>query len=404
MNNCYFSHSLLSLDNMKKIILKKNEDRRILGGHLWAFSNEISEVTENPVAGDLVRLQSHQGKSLGIGFFNPHSLIAVRLLSDKQEDIDFDFFKRRIEAAYALRRKIYPTQDAFRLVHGEGDFLPGLIIDKFGDYLSVQTSSYGMENHLATICDVLESLFHPAGIVERNEAPVRLLEGLEQRKGVLRGSAGTPTINEGGINYSIDLLEGQKTGFFLDQRENRISFRRYAAGMTVLDCFCNEGGFALNAAFSGATEVTGVDISETAVSRAAQNAAANHLAGNVTFSQSDAFDFLEKSVQEGRLFDLINLDPPSFAKNKKTVRKAKRGYMEIHCNAMKILKKGGILSTASCSHNITEETFLDVITDSAREVGRRVALLEWHGASPDHPVLPSMPETKYLKFGIFHVE
>jgi 23S rRNA (cytosine1962-C5)-methyltransferase len=389
---------------MKTIILKKNEDHRIANGHLWAFSNEIAEINGEPQSGDIVELSNHQNKFLGIGIFNPNSLIAVRLLSNEKEEIDFQFFKKKIEAAFSLRQKIYSEADAYRLVHGEGDSLPGLIIDRFNNYFSIQTFSVGMDKRLTLICDVLDSLFKPKGIVERNEAPIRLIEGLEQRKGILRGDVEPVTISEYKVKYTLDLLEGQKTGFFLDQRENRNAFRRYVKDADVLDCFCNEGGFTLHAGYSGAKSVLGVDISESVIKRAKNNAKLNDLDKIVRFETGDAFAYLDQAVKDKKQFDVINLDPPSFAKSKKTIRKAKRGYKEIHTNAMKILKPGGILATASCSYNITEETFLDVINESARELGRHISLLEWHGAAPDHPVLISMPETKYLKFGIFFVE
>jgi len=389
---------------MNKVILKKNEDHRITNGHLWAFSNEIAAMEGEPLPGDIVKLFNHQKKFLGAGIFNPNSLIAVRLLSREDETIDFQFFKKRIEAALDLRKKIYANTETYRLVHGEGDLLPGLIVDKFDDYLAVQTFSVGMDRRLTLICDVLESLLHPKGIIERNEALVRTMEGLEQRKGILRGSVTPVTISEYGVQYTIDLLEGQKTGFFLDQRENRRAFRRYVNGANVLDCFCNEGGFALNAAYAEAASVVGVDISEPVIRRAIKNTELNKLAHSAKFFTGDAFEYLEHAVSNGKKFDVINLDPPSFAKSKKTVSKAIRGYKEIHTNACKLLNTGGFLATESCSHNVTEESFLSVIDDGARSAGRTLKLLEWHGAAPDHPVLPSMPETRYLKFGIFQID
>jgi 23S rRNA (cytosine1962-C5)-methyltransferase len=387
---------------VKSVTLKKNEERRIEGGHLWAFSNEIGEIAGDPASGDVVVIRARGGKPIGTGFYNPHSLIAARVLSTSNEEIDFDFFSRRITRALELRRKLYPAAETFRLVHGESDYLPGLLIDKYNEYLTVQTLSAGMDSRLTLICDVLESLLAPAGIIERNESTLRTLEGLELKKSVLRGTAATTIVSEFGIKYEVDPLDGQKTGFFLDQRENRKAFRRYARGGDVLDCFCNEGGFALNAAYAEATSVTGVDASEGAVARATSNAELNGLGASATFTAMDAFDYL-KSAPE-RSFDAVNLDPPSFAKNKKSVPAAKKGYARLHAAALRLVKRGGILATSSCSHHIQEDVFLGIIARAAADAGRRIRLLEWRGAAPDHPVHPSMPETRYLKFGVFSVE
>ena len=400
----------------KFITLRKNEDHRIINGHLWAFSNEIDpdasgETTPTekppaaagePQAGDIVGLRNHAGKFLGIGFYSPHSLIAFRLLTRTEEEIDFQFFRKRIESALALRKRLYPEAETFRLVHGESDFLPGLIIDKYNEHFSLQIFSAGMEKRLTLICDVLESLFHPAAIVERNDSQTRALEGLELRKGVLRGSPGTVTFSEYGIKYCVDLLEGQKTGFFLDQRENRKAIRRYARGGNVLDCFCNEGGFGLHAAYAEARNVTAVDISDQAIQRAYVNASLNNL--KVNWVVKDAFEFLREAVNRNERYDLIILDPPSFAKNKKTIPTAKRGYKELHTLVFQLLPPGGILATASCSHHIYEQVFLDIINECAGDAGRNLSLLEWRGAAPDHPVIPAMQETRYLKFGIFRIE
>jgi len=389
---------------MEKIItLKKNEDHRIRAGHQWVFSNEISSITGDPQPGDVVHIRSHTQSFLGIGFFNPHSLIAVRLLSAEDEEINFEFFRKRIGNALLLRKKLYPSGHAYRLVHGESDFLPGLVIDLYNEYCSLQTFSFGMDRRQTLICDVLESLLQPRGIVERNEFPLRSLEGMEPRKGILRGTVSPVTLQEYGISYTIDLLEGQKTGFFLDQRENRKAIRRYASGAVVLDCFSNEGGFALNSGYAEASEVTGVDISETAAARAVANAKRNGLENRVRFTVMDVFDFLRKAVDDGKRFDTIILDPPSFAKNKKSLTQAKRGYKELHTLAYRLLQPGGILATASCSHHVLEETFLGIIDEAAISAHRKIRLLEWRGAAPDHPVLPAMPETRYLKFGIFEV-
>jgi 23S rRNA (cytosine1962-C5)-methyltransferase len=386
----------------KQIILKKNEDHRVVAGHPWVFSNEIQEIKGEPAIGDVVELRAASGLSLGIGFFNPHSLIAFRMLSTTVEEIDIGFFEARIKAALDLRRTLYPNADAFRLVHGEGDFLPGLIIDKFNDYLSVQTFAYGMDTRLQMICDVLESLLHPKGIIERNESSLRTLERLEQKRGVVRGTSTPTVIMEHGLQYSVDPLEGQKTGFFLDQRENRMAIRQFAKSTTVLDCFCNDGGFALNAAAAGAGSVTGIDSSEEAVSRARHNATLNKL-DSVHFERHDVFDKLEHYATEGTQYDVVVLDPPSFTKNRKTVPAAKKGYKDLHMKSFRILRKGGILLSASCSHHIEPDVFLSLVDEVARKLGRSVQLLDWRGAAPDHPTLPNVRETRYLKFGVFRV-
>ncbi len=386
----------------KQVILRNKEERRIEAGHPWVFSNEIREVKGAPEIGDVVELIAASGKSLGIGFYHPHSLITFRLLSSSIQETDEQFFAERFSRALELRRILYGGNETFRLVNGEGDFLPGLIVDKFNDHLSVQTFSYGMDIRLAIICNALESLLHPAGIVERNESSLRELEKLPQKKGILRGSVNPTVIEDGDLKFTVNVLDGQKTGFFLDQRENRVAVRRYSRDADVLDCFCNEGGFALHAAKGGAKSVLAIDSSAEAVRRAEENAALNGLE-NVTFEQADVFEKLRGLASEGKIFDVVILDPPSFTKTKKNVQTAKQGYKELHASAFSVLKKGGILLSASCSHHIEAEVFLDLIDSSARKHSRSVQLLDWRGAAPDHPALPAMPETRYLKFGIFRV-
>jgi 23S rRNA (cytosine1962-C5)-methyltransferase len=388
----------------KCIILRKHEDRRVVAGHPWVFSNEIQEIKGTPTIGDVVELRAASGLSLGIGFFNPHSLIAFRMLSrNAEEQIDYAFFERRIREAFNLRQLLYPQGAVFRLIHGEGDFLPGLIVDRYNDILAIQTHSFGMDIHLPLICDALESLLHPRGIVERNESSSRLLEHMEGRKGILRGTETSVMIDEHGLSYRVDLLQGQKTGFFLDQRENRLAVRQFAHSADVLDCFCNDGGFALNAATSGASSVVGVDVSEEAIARAQHNASLNSL-NNVQFEPYDVFERLQAFGETGTMFDVIILDPPSFTKNKKTVPNAKKGYKDLHAKTFQVLRKGGILLTSSCSHHIEPGVFLSLIDEAARKSGRSLQLLEWRGAGPDHPSLPGVPETRYLKFGVFRVD
>jgi 23S rRNA (cytosine1962-C5)-methyltransferase len=403
---------------MKKYVtLKKSEEKRLLDGHQWIFSNEIKDIKGNPEAGDIVEIHRVDGKYLGLGFFHLHSLIAVRFLTENRDEaIDAAFFEKRIHSAYELRKRLYPDSETFRLVYGESDFLPGLIIDKYNDYLVLQTFSLGMEKMSITesavstgthrsgglICNVLQSLFQPKGIVERNDSPLRILEGMSQQSGILCGEISPTVISDGVLQFHIDVLRGQKTGFYLDQRENRIALRRYVKNCRVLDCFCNEGGFALHAAHAGAAEVVGIDISETAIEKAQANAVLNGIP-NCRFEVADVFEKLRALIEARESYNVVILDPPSFTKSKKTVLTARKGYIEINTNAMRLLSSDGVLATASCSHHIDETTFLEIIRESAQRAGKELQLLEWRGATPDHPVLPAMPETKYLKFGIFHV-
>jgi 23S rRNA (cytosine1962-C5)-methyltransferase len=386
----------------KHIILKKNEDQRIRSGHPWVYSNEIRTVNGDPNIGDVVEIVAAGGRSLGIGFYNPHSLIAVRSLSPVAEEIDAAFFTRRITDALALRKKVFGEADAYRIVHGEGDFLPGLIVDRYADNLVVQTYSYGMDRRLPVLCDVLEDLLSPKAIVERNESPTRALERLEQKAGILRGSVGPVEITEHGIRYAVDILGGQKTGFFLDQRENRLAIRRFSSNGAALDCFCNYGGFALNAASAGARTVLGLDSSPEAVAAASTHAHLNGYSA-ARFEQADVFIRLAELAAKEEHFDVVILDPPSFTKSRKNVYSAKLGYKELHRLALRVLNPGGILVTSSCSYHIEPGVFLNIIDESVRLAGRSLQMLDWRGASPDHPTLPAVPETRYLKCGIFRV-
>ena len=383
-----------------QIILKKNEEHRITAGHQWVFSNEIASLRGTPETGDVVELLRHDQKLLGLGFYHPHSLIAFRFLTSEPEEIGFSFFERRIQQALALRQRLYPGAETFRLTHGESDFLPGLIIDKYNEFISMQILSAGMDKHTELICNVLEAMFHPKAIVARNDAAIRTLEELPLEKKVLRGNTGI-TIIDDGVKFEVDVLNGQKTGFFLDQRENRKAIHRYAVGGTVLDCFCNEGGFALHAASAKAASVRGVDISESAIAKAKVNARLN--SADIEFEIGDVSETLKLLGEKNKKFDMVILDPPSFTKSKKNIPAALRGYKEINASAMRLVNAGGFLVTASCSHHITEDGFLSTIEQAAVKAKRNVQLLEFTGAAPDHPVIPAMPETKYLKFAIFAI-
>ena len=386
----------------RQVILKNKEERRIVAGHPWAFSNEVRETRGNPALGDVVELVAASGVSLGVGLYNPHSLIAFRLLSSTIVEIDRDFFYARISSARDLRERLYPGETTYRLVHGEGDFLTGLVIDRFNDQFAVQTFSFGMEQRLPLICEVLQELFHPACIVARNESPLRVLENLPMQRAVLYGEPSPTLITERGMKYTVDLRDGQKTGFYLDQRENRGVLERFSRGADVLDAFCNDGGFALTAGRGGARSVLGIDISAEAIARARANAILNGL-DNVSFDEGDVFGRLTELAGAGRKFDVVVLDPPSFTRSRKNVQSAKKGYRTLHLAAFPLIPKGGILMTASCSHHILPETFLEIVDDAARRGGRQLQLLEWRGAAPDHPVLPSVPETRYLKVGVYRV-
>ena len=383
-----------------QIILKKNEEHRITAGHQWVFSNEIASLRGTPEVGEVVELLRHDQKFLGLGFYHPHSLIAFRFLTSEQQEIGISFFEQRIQQAQKLRQKLYPGSETFRLTHGESDFLPGLIIDKYNEFISLQILSAGMDKQIEIICDVLETMFHPKAIIARNDVAIRALEELPLEKKVLRGNAGI-TIIDDGVKFEVDVLNGQKTGFFLDQHENRKAIHRYAIGGTVLDCFCNEGGFALHAASAKAASVYGLDISESAITKAKVNARLNSAA--VEFEIGDVSEVLKLIGEKNKKFDMVILDPPSFTKSKKNIPAALRGYKELNAAAMQLINAGGFLVTASCSHHITEDGFLSAIEQAAVKAKRYVQLLEFSGAAPDHPVIPAMPETKYLKFAIFAV-
>ncbi len=386
----------------KHVILKKNEDRRLRAGHQWVFSNEVHRVVGAPMAGEIVEILRADGISLGVGFYHPSSLIAVRLLSQKDEPIDEQFFERRIRQALALREKLFPGSTVYRVVHGESDFLPGLIIDRYNEYLSIQTFTAGMDQRLDLIGEVLVSIFAPRGIVERNESPLRLMEQLPMRKAILRGTVEHTIIDLNGVKFNVEVMEGQKSGFFLDQRDNRISLASLAKGATVLDCFCNEGGFGMHAAAAGATNVDFVDAQAECITKAKVNATLNKLT-NVHFEKADAFEFLANAVKEKKTYDIVVLDPPSFTKSKKTLATALKGYKEINANGIRLVAPGGFLATASCSQHVDETMFLSMINESAAKTGRAAQVVSISGAAGDHPTLPSMPETKYLKYALVRV-
>lgn len=353
-----------------------------------------------------MQLFTHDGRLLGAGFFNPHSLIAFRLLTRDETQPDRDFFRNKIREALKLREKLYPASEtnAWRLVHGESDGLPGLVIDRFDRALVLQSFSAGMERHLPIITEVLRELFDPKAIVLRNESPLRELEGLPLYKEMVLGDENDAwqVISDGGLSYRVNIIEGQKTGFFLDQRENRRHIRKYASGADVLDVYTNDGGFALNAMRAGARSTTMVDLSQDALQRAEQNARMNGLE-NFSIIASDAFAALGQLRQENRAFDLVILDPPSFTKSRKTVHTALKAYTKLNRLGLQLVKNEGFLATASCSHHVSEEDFLSAVHLGAMQAGKHLRLISRNAQPPDYPVLLSMPETSYLKFACFYV-
>ena len=388
---------------MLTIRLRPREHQRIAEGHLWIFRNEISTLPEAP-AGTLVVVERSDGKVIGTGFYNPHSKIAVRLLGGVHDAADANFFAERFRRALEMRQRLTGRAEAFRLVYGEADLLSGLIVDRFGDVAVVQMMAAGMDVRRNEIVEALRTVMPDLkGIVERNTMATRKKEGLELREGVLWGSVPDRVqFRENNVVIETDLLSGQKTGYFLDQRLNRLFVQQQAQNRSVLDCFCNVGGFALNAAVGGASRALGIDSSAAAVQQAKENARLNGLE-NCTFEQANVFDFLRDQVAAEQKWDMVILDPPSFAKSRDALPGARAGYAEINRQAMKCLAPGGWLVTASCTQLVSEYDFMDIIYAEAARLGRRLRLLHRGQQGPDHPVLLAMPETMYLKFLVFDV-
>ena len=373
---------------------------RIFQGHDWVYGTEVRKIFGNPQPGDVVALKDFKDRFLGSAMFNPHSQIVARRFSRRKQELNGDFFSRRISQAVELRRRL-PEETLTRLVWSESDGLPGLIVDRYADYLVVQTLTIAMECRLPIILNVLEDLLSPRGIIVRNDSPMLAAEGISPSVRVARGQQPEPfAARSGSVQFMIDLQTGQKTGLYLDQLDNYAAVARFARGRRVLDCFCNQGGFALACALAGASEVTAVDVSQDAMDAVARNARRNGVSGQCV--TDNAFDFLKKEaalVRDGgeHKWDLIILDPPSFTRNKKSVHDAMRGYKEIHLRAMKLLAPGGILSTFCCSHHAGADLFRESVLDAAIDAPATLRLMQQHGQRADHPVLLNIPETEYLK-------
>lgn len=385
------------------LIVSNRHERRLLKGHLWAFSNELKEIRKDIPAGTIVRLvREFDNKPFALAFYHPNSLIAARIITrDSAKEIGEAFFRSRLERAIQRREFIFKERNAARIVHGESDFLPGLIVEKYNDILTFQITSAGMELQKELIVSLLKDIFSPRSIIEKNKSHLRNLEGLPELESVIFGTETDTIIHDGaGIKFAVSLLKGQKTGFYLDQMDNRTAFSRYVKeNDKVLDLFSNEGGFALNAANKGA-DVIAVDASGEAMLATMHNAELNNVTERVQTVTADCFDYLKASTDK---FDAVILDPPSLLRSKKELNTAKKAYFNLHKNAMKVTKQEGILATASCSHHFTRDLFLETIRDAAETTGRAVTILEERGAGADHPVLAMMPETEYLKMFILRV-
>ena len=366
---------------------------RIFHGHEWVYATEIKKSFGNPQPGDVVTLKDFRDRPLGSAIYNPQSQIVARRFSRRRQDLDLDFFVRRIRQATEYRERIGVDPRLCRLVWSESDGIPGLIVDRYGDHLSVQTLTLAMDMRRELIREALVSLLAPASIVLRNDSPVRRAEGLEPGIEMLHGESPPPfVVRANQLDFEIDLMDGQKTGLYLDQLQSHAEVAHLAAGKRVLDCFSNQGGFALACAKAGAAKVTAVDVSAGACESARRNAAMNGL--EIEVLEHNVFDFLKHAEPE---YDLIVLDPPSFTRNKKTLMDAMRGYKEIHLRSIKLLEKGGILSTFCCSHHASRELFLGNLADASVDAKKSLRLIAEHGQRADHPQLVTLPETGYLK-------
>jgi 23S rRNA (cytosine1962-C5)-methyltransferase len=381
------------------VVISSRGVERLRSGHLWVYRSDVR--TAPAEAGAMVRLSDERGRFHGRAFYSDKSQIAVRLLTHDDRPVDRAFFTERLRRAAEYRRLIVENTDAYRLVYGEADQLPSLIVDRYGDYLVVQTLSQATERLKNLFVEILVELFSPKGVLERNDPKVRLLEGLEQRVGVLHGEIPQEILaKENGVTFVYDLQKGQKTGSFLDQRKNHWAARRYASG-EVLDCFSYQGGFALTIA-DKCQHVEGIDMAPAAVEAARRNQQLNSIS-NVTFREGNTFDLLKEYDEVGRRFQMVILDPPAFAKNRDSIPAAHRGYKEINLRAMKILQPGGFLLTCSCSYHITEALFLQILAEAANDARKTIVVAERRTQAQDHPILLTMPETHYLKCLIVRV-
>lgn len=390
---------------MTKVFLKKKIQNRVLLGHPWIFGNEVGQIDGEVNPGDIVDVFTHTGVFVGRGYINPQSQILVRLLTrDKNEQINDGFFLKRLQKAWDYRKKIGYVENC-RLVFGEADELPALVIDKFNDYLVIQTLALGIDRWKPAIVAALEKIFSPKGIYERNDVPVRELEGLPQQKGFLSAPFDTNIIlKENGLKFHVDIVNGQKTGYFLDQQDNRRAIQHIVKGADVLEAFCYTGTFSCHAAHYGAKSVLGLDISEHAVATARRNAELNGLQDKCEFQAVNAFDQLKQWTKEDKKFDVVILDPPAFTKSRENIQKAITGYKEINLRGMKLLKPGGFLVTASCTNLVDPSMFMETIHLAAKDARKKLRQVTFMTQAQDHPILWNIENTTYLKFLIVEVQ
>ena len=390
---------------MVQVLLKRKISPRIANGHPWVFSNEVDKVSGSPSGGEIVEVFTHDKKFIGKGYINPKSQILVRLLTrEKQDTINEEFFINRIRQCWEYRKKIGYTENC-RLVFGEADAIPQLIIDKFNDYFVIQTVALGIDLWKPAIVKAINQLFKPKGIFERNDVPVRELEGMQQQKGFLSGEFDTKIIiNENGLKFYVDIENGQKTGYFLDQQDNRRAISNIVKDAEVLGAFTYTGTFEIHAAQYGAKSVLGLDISDNAVKQATENAVLNNLQDIVQFRTANAFDVLKQWSKEGKKYDVVMLDPPAFTKSRETIQKAITGYKEINLRGMKLVRPGGFLVTSSCTNLVSPEMFLQIIDMAAKDARRKIRQVVFQTQSADHPVVPGIETTQYLKFLVIEVQ
>lgn len=382
-----------------RLRLKRGRDRRARAGHLWIYAGEIDRVEGDPAPGDAVEIADARGRFLGRGYYNPRSTIAARVMTRRRDEaLDGALLRRRIARAVAWRRQHYDAGDVCRLVHSEGDWLPGLTVDRYGSWLAVQIGTLGMERRRDEVVQALRDAVHPRGIYERSDQPARAHEGLAPAIGALWGEVpDCVEVTVDGLRLAVSLRTGQKTGLFLDHRPSRRALQAHARDRRALDVFCNTGTFSLYALQAGARETVGVDISPEVLEGARRNAALNDVSGRCRWIEANAFDAMRDLERQGERFDLIVLDPPAFTKSARAVEAARRGYKEINLRALRLAAPSAVILTASCSYHLGPEEFLDIVRDAGADAGRDVTVISAGGQAPDHPINLAVPETRYLK-------